>query len=336
MSYEHFNILVVDNGSSDSSVENIRKWALGDLRHDCIYPNHVTFRGLKNFEKGIDFVVLERKEVFIGKFKSENYYDEVFNQKFGTVDGIEGKLVIIENGDNLGYAGGNNVGIRYAINQLKSEYILVLNADTVVSTNLVEKLLNVFEVENDVGICGPIEFSYDEPDYLQAAGGKFGLYTGRHELFYTILDTVRVVDWVMGSCMLIEKGVFHSCGFFDERFFLYFEEVEFAYRAKKKGYKTYVTSETCIWHKGGRKGGRTWDAVYDFYVMRNRLLFGLKHLNFFQLLIFLPIHFKKLVTFSGRDLLVYKQWTFMKRVKAIKDGFVAYNQRIKKYISNSR
>jgi GT2 family glycosyltransferase len=331
MSYKDFSIVIVDNGSSDSSVEHIKDWASGRSKHDSIYPDHPTFQNFAAVEIPIEFLIIEQKEFLAKEFDSESVYKEKFELKLGNIDIKKARLILIDTKKNLGYAGGNNVGIRYAINHLESDYVLLLNPDTVVSPDLLEKLLEVFRVENNVGMCGPIEYSYELPHCIQGAGGRFGLYTGRHQLFKTASGTRKVVDWVMGSCMFIEKSVFFTTGFFDERFFLYIEEIDFAYRVKKNGYKTYVTPDTFIWHKGGTKGGRTHDALYDFYIMRNRLLFSLKHLNFFQLFIFIPIHFKKLITFSLRDLIMRKESNFLKRVKAIKEGFLAYNERIKNY-----
>jgi GT2 family glycosyltransferase len=333
MSYKDFSIVVVDNGSSDSSVEHIKDWASGRSEHDCIYPDHPTFQNLAAVEGPIEFLIIERKEFLTKECESEKVYKEKFELKLGNIDNKKARLILIETKENLGFAGGNNVGIRYAINHLESDYVLLLNPDTVVSPDLLEKLLKVFMVENNVGMCGPIEYSYELPYRIQGAGGRFGLYTGRHRLFKTTSGTRKAVDWVIGSCMLIEKSVFFTTGFFDERFFLYIEEIDFAYRVKKNGYKTYVAPDTSIWHKGGTKGGRTHDALYDFYIMRNRLLFALKHLNFFQLLIFMPVHFKKLITFSLRDLVIRKESNFLNRVKAIKEGFLAYNERMKNYMN---
>jgi GT2 family glycosyltransferase len=334
MSYKDFSIVVVDNGSNDSSIEHIKDWASGRAIHNSIYPDHPNFKDIAAIERPIDFVIIERKEFLVKEVNSESVYNEKFDVKFGDDDKKEAKLILIDCNKNLGYAGGNNVGIRYAINHLGSDYILIMNPDTVASPDLLEQLLNVFSVENNVGICGPIEYSYELPHCIQGAGGRFGLYTGRHRLFKTTSATRKAVDWVIGSCMLIEKSVFFSTGFFDERFFLYIEEIDFAYRVRKNGYKTYITPDAFIWHKGGTKGGGTHDALYDFYIMRNRLLFALKHLNFFQLLIFMPIHFKKLITFSLRDLILRKESNFLKRVKAIREGFLAYNERLKNYTSS--
>jgi GT2 family glycosyltransferase len=331
LNYREFFVIVVDNGSDDRSVEYIRKWTRGGLRYKHVYPDVQEFKSLREVKKPLEFVEYERRELRYEDAQFQDSYEEVFICKSTIAKASDPKMYIIETKENLGYAGGNNVGVRFSLKCLDVDYIMILNNDTAVPPNLTSELINVFSIHENAGLCGPLEYSYEEPSRIQSAGGTFGIYTGRHELQKNPVNKTKTVDWVMGSCMLIKKNLFYKLGFFDERFFLYVEEVDFAYRVKKSGYKTFVCSETRIWHKGGRKGGKSFDELYDFYVMRNRLLFALKHLKFYQLIIFLPNHIKKVFTFSLRDLVVMRKSYFLKRLTAIKEGFMAYNKSIKNY-----
>jgi GT2 family glycosyltransferase len=331
LDYSNFQVVVVDNGSKDNSIEYLRKWTKGKLKSILSFPDHQHFNSLNEIEKPLNFLEYGREESFINHVQYYSNYKETFICKSSTRESEQKALIIIDTKKNLGYAGGNNVGIRFSLNYLNADYIMILNNDTVVNSNLIEKLIEVFSFHEEAGIAGPLEYSYNEPYSIQSAGGRFRLYTGRHELLKNSLQRVKSVDWLIGCCMLIKKDLFYNLGYFDERYFLYVEEVDFAYRVKKGGYKTYITPETCIWHKGGKKGGKTFDELYDFYVLRNRLLFALKHLKYNQLLIFIPNHLKKVFTFSLRDLITQRQANFLKKTNAIKEAFLAYNKKIKNY-----
>jgi GT2 family glycosyltransferase len=331
LDHREVSIVLVDNGSDDGSLEHIRKWIKGGLQYKYVYPDVYEFKSFQEVEKPLEFLEYERRELSYEDAQLGDFYEEVFIDKSTHEKQTDPKMYIVDTKENLGYAGGNNVGVRFSLKFLDVEYIMILNNDTAVPPNLARELIKVFSEHENAGLCGPLEYSYEEPVRIQSAGGTFGIYTGRHELQKDPVDKTKIVDWVMGSCMLVKKDLFYKIGFFDERFFLYVEEVDFAYRVKKSGYKTFVCPETCIWHKGGRKGGKSFDALYDFYVMRNRLLFALKHLRFYQLIIFIPNHIKKVFTFSLRDLFAMRKSYFLKRLIAVKEGFMAYKNNIKSY-----
>lgn len=331
MDYQNLCVIVIDNGSKDNSVGQIRKWASGELKCDKLFPNHPYFEKLDEVKKPLELYEYVRKENFKERYQAYDLYNEIFIPKSNEFQPKQAKLIIIETKQNLGYAGGNNVGIRFALNYLDVDYIMILNNDTVVASDLVKNLLAVFTLEEKAGICGPIEYSYQEPYNIKSTGGQFGLYTGKHKLLKKSVQGIKAVDWLIGSCMLIKRELFHKIGYFDERYFLYVDEVDYAYRARAGGYKVLMTSGSCFWHRGGTIGGKTFDELHDFYIMRNRLLFSLKHLNNYQLLIFIPIHMKKLLTFSLRDLILKKQSNFIKRFNAIKEAFAVHSEKIKKY-----
>ena len=284
--YSNFHVIVVDNGSKDNSIEYLKKWAEGELKPIQSFPDHQYFNSLTEIEKPINLLKYEREEAFISHDKYYSNYKETFICKSSIRKSEKKPLIILDTKKNLGYAGGNNAGIRFSLNYFDVDYVMILNNDTVVAPNLIRRLIEVFSIHKDTGLCGPLEYSYQEPYNIQSAGGKFGLYTGIYNLIKNAPQRLAAVDWICGSCMLIKKETLLKAGLLDERYFLYYEEIDYAFRVKKSGYKTFITSETCIWHKGGTKGSKTWDEFYSFYEIRNRLLFALKHLRFYQLLIF--------------------------------------------------
>lgn len=329
--HQDFHVILVDNGSTDNSLAYLKKWATGEVKYNNDFPDHPYFKELHTVKKPLVFTEYERREFLKKSSRVENLYEEKFIVKTTMLETEVTQLVIIDTKENLGFAGGNNVGIRFALHYFYQDYIMILNNDTVVQANLVSKLVDVFTLQKGAGICGPVEYSYQEPYSIQSAGGRFNVYTGRNKIFKNSLQQIQAVDWIVGSCMLIRKDLFYEVGYFDERFFLYVEEADYAFRVNKRGYRIFVTPETCIWHKGGTKGGRTFDEVYYFYAMRNRVLFALKHLKFYQVAIFIVNHFKKLISFSLRDFFVNRRFNFLKRLRLIKEGFALYKQKEKEY-----
>lgn len=326
--YENYFVVVLDNGSNDDSVEYIRKWAAGVLEYNMEFPDHSYFKTQNEIGKPIDFCEYERKEFSYDEKKTDLCCEEIFILKSTISKSKESKLILIDNKNNLGYAGGNNVGIRYSLRYLNVDYVMILNNDTVVAPNILKKLVEVFSIKENVGLCGPLEYPYVKPFDVQSAGGEFGLYTGYHKKIKNASNRIETVDWVCGSCILIRREAIFEVGYFDERFFAYVEEVDYAYRMKKSGYKVCLTPKTSIWHKGGIGTSE----LYYFYAVRNRLLFALKHLNIYQLTIFLPIHLVKWFFFPFvKDFKKNRRINFSKKIYAIKDAFAAHNKEPRTY-----
>ncbi|MFC1821535.1 glycosyltransferase family 2 protein [Thermodesulfobacteriota bacterium] len=330
INYKNYYVVIVDNGSSDNSILFFKKWAENKLDSVEHFPVHPYFHSMKKAKKPVQYIEKKHEEYFLGQEKNYIKYQERFIINSGRIDSGNNKLVIIRTNKNLGYAGGNNLGLRYSLKYLNTEYFLILNNDTVVNANIVSKLLEIFHKDEKVGMCGPVEYSYKDPNKIQSAGGRFGLYTGIHDMIKKRPEKRVSVDWICGSCMLLKRDIILNIGYFDERFFLYAEEVDYAYRVKKNRYKTVISPETCIWHKGGKNNG----YLYLFFTSRNRLLFSLKHLNGLQLLIFIPIHITKWIILRPLlDLLLKKgKNNFFNYIRALKQGYLAKNRKIRVYM----
>lgn len=206
---------------------------------------------------------------------------------------------VIANTSNLGFAGGNNVGIKYAIDN-SADYILLLNNDTIIEPNLVEVLLEKIVNQKKIGIVAPQINYFDEPNKIWTEGGKISKLRGagcadsrRIEDGKSKVD--REVSFVSGCCMLINKEVFQKVGLFDESFFLYVEDTDFCYRTFSSGYKIVVTNDTKIYHKVSSSTKKEYTALPLYYTTRNRLFFAKKNFPYFYFITFTYIFFVMLL-----------------------------------------
>lgn len=213
----------------------------------------------------------------------------------GSLEKIEknfSKIKIIKEKENLGFAEGNNVGIRYALAN-GADYICLLNNDTRVSPDFLIELVKAAESQTEIGIVGgkiyfEKGYEFHQEEYKKAdlgkvlwyAGGKidwdnvYASHLGMNEIDKGQYDQTIETEYVNGCLMLIKKKVFASIGLLDPRYFLYFEENDFCQRAKKAGYKLYYAPRAVIWHLNAGSSGPGSD-LHDYFLTRNRLLFGM-------------------------------------------------------------
>lgn len=187
-------------------------------------------------------------------------------------------VILIENGRNLGFAEGNNVGIRYAL-QSGSDYVLLLNDDTEVDPHFLRSLIEVAESDDAIGVVGPKICYYDEPQKIWSGGAIIDELGRSHELRHNENemddgrhDVVEEVDLVSGCAILVKASVIEEIGLLDPRFFAYFEETDWCARARKAGFKIVYVPQARIWHKI-RPEVRGQSPQYVYLMTRNRLLF---------------------------------------------------------------
>lgn len=203
---------------------------------------------------------------------------------------------LIENGENLGFAGGNNSGIEYAINE-GADYILLLNNDTVVDKDLITELVSVAVSDNKIGIVGPKIYYFDEPERLWFAGNKTSYFYGRpikigHRGYGQIdrgqYDAIEKIGFASGCAMFVRQEVFEKIGFLDEDYFCSAEDADFCIRAAKAGFDIFYAPKAKLWHKEASTFGGLDSPEYVYYQIRNRLLFMKKNFPLWGWLIFIP------------------------------------------------
>ena len=228
-------------------------------------------------------------EIWIVDNDSSDGSVELFRQRYPGVG-------LIVNDKNLGFAGGNNVGIRRAMED-GAEMLLLLNNDTVVYPDFLDRMVQVAEGDEHVGIVGPKICFYSAPDKIWSAGGTINMFTGAIGNFGEGLPQdrfsgVKRVDYVSGCALLIKSSVIRQIGLMDEDYFLYFEETDWNVRAHEKGYISVVNYDACILHKSGMAVNKIKGSDY-YYVPRNLPLFIRKNGRWYHKLTFFPIFFTR-------------------------------------------
>ncbi|HLR24626.1 MAG TPA: glycosyltransferase family 2 protein [Fodinibius sp.] len=222
LDYPNYSIVVVDNGSTDQSVQQIR-------------------------------------------------------QRFPDIH-------LIENEENLGFAGGNNVGIRNALER-EADYIWLLNNDTVVEKQALTHLVERMEKEPDLGICGSRLIYYHRRDTIQVlGGGRYNKWLATTENFgehqpvkepFDRLEIEKELDFIIGASMLVSPKFIDEIGLLSEDYFLYYEEIDWGIRAGS-AFKLGFAPESIVYHKEGastgasnrRKGQKS--RLSDYYLVKNR------------------------------------------------------------------
>lgn len=253
----NYRIVVVDNNSPNNALEYIKKWAEGKILLD---------------NKKIKFKQL----VFPVEIKPIKYefftHNDIKDNKLINVQ--KEKLVLIQTGENKGYSAGNNIGIKYALQDNDCKYVWILNNDVIVEPFALKNMVKMMEENFQIGICGSRTYSYYLPNILQCKGGfNYNKWLGCQ---YKIREpfNIKHLKYVNGSSMLVRKEFIEKIGFLNESYFLYYEEIDWAVRGKKY-YKLGYCEDSIIYHKEGasiNKGNQKRSLLSDFYSIRNRIL----------------------------------------------------------------
>jgi GT2 family glycosyltransferase len=258
-SYPNYQVVLMDNGSTDGSIEKIKEWAEGRLK---VNESLVSYTASN---KPIPYIV----------------YDKEAAEEGGAPGERPGCLVIIQNGMDLGVP-GNNSGLKYAISKGDGDFLWLLNNDTVIHIDALTKLVGAAETDEASGIVGSKLLYYDRPGVIQAAGGGQltpcignAFHLGTNEEDKGQWDEPFSPDYITGASLLVKKKVIEDIGFFDEKYFLCWEDVDLNVRAKLKGYRISYCPGSLVWHKEGGTVGNA-SPLMDYYWTRNGLFFTRK------------------------------------------------------------
>jgi GT2 family glycosyltransferase len=211
--------------------------------------------------------------------------ESVFQLKNFCSEDNEG-LIFLENQNNLGFAGGNNVGIKRALEN-QADYVLLLNNDTTVEPDFLTQLVKAAESDKKIGILGPKINFYDHKDRIWFLGGKINrlLNKGTH-LYYDQIDSAEnlpnksfEVDYFTGCALLIKKEVIKKIGLMWDGYFLYYEDTDWNLKAKKNGWKIIIAPKAKIYHKVSRST-KPGSSSYVYYHTRNGLYLAKRNGSF--------------------------------------------------------
>jgi len=195
---------------------------------------------------------------------------------------------LIASDTNLGFTGGNNLGMREA----QGDFVFIVNNDTEVTENLLEELLAPFSTDDSVGVVSPKIKFYSHPDIIQYAGFKpINPFTGRTgavgngEEDKGQHDELAETYGAHGAAMMVKRKVIEEVGKFADNFFIYYEEWDWSTRIRKAGYKIYYQPKAEIYHKESITMGKE-SAIKAYYHTRNRILYMRRNSKRFQFLVF--------------------------------------------------
>lgn len=271
-----------------------------EVTHDCL----ATLAKLRHSDVTFEVVVI----------------DNASKEPFVLSDTEKSSLTVsvIRSEENRGFSGGHNLGIAYA-KEKKATHILVLNNDTLVEPMLLSELMNVSRDHPNAGAVVPkIYFQkghefhqdrYEKKDLgkvIWYAGGKMdwdniiGKHRGVDEVDHGQFASTEQTDLLTGCCVLLPLPVVEKIGGFDERYFLYYEDADLNERIKRKGYEIWYAPRAVLAHVNAGSTGGSGSTLQDYFISRNRMLFGLR---------FAPIRSRlALMKESVRLLGVGRQW----------------------------
>jgi GT2 family glycosyltransferase len=234
-------------------------------------------------------------EIIIVDNESENDFEKLENI-------YSNEIILIRSDVNLGFAGGNNLGIKYALKN-DADFVLLLNNDTTVEPDFLDGLIKS-GIEKEFGIVAPKILNYYFPNIIWSAGGKIswlgasGYSFGEGKTTEKFIEN-RYVTFVSGCCMLINKEIFNNIGFFEEDYFLYCEDTDFCKRVIDAGFKILFVADSIVYHKINTSTKRDISYLPIYYQTRNRLYFArkfyIKYLSIIMLYIYISMFLKSII-----------------------------------------
>ena len=249
----------------------IINWKKYDFTLKCI--DSVLKSSYKNF-----------KIILIDNESQNNFPDEINKSE---------KIQIIKNKNNEGFSKANNQGIKYSIKN-GFDYVLLLNNDTLIKNDLIDSLIQQSSNLNQK-IIQPLILNYDGTK-IWNAGGKINNFFGtfkslkKGKSFKNFKSNRNLTEWFTGCCVLIKSDIFMDIGYFDERFFAYYEDVDYSIRLKKMGYSIALMTNSYLQHyesassKSDNQSEGNLSPYVHYLNIRNHILLLKKHSKSFNLI----------------------------------------------------
>ncbi len=261
--YLNYNVILVDNGSDDESIRRIKEYCEGKTKVESKFFKY------DSTNKPIEIIELRRRDIETDNLITDKDFLNNVNSK---------TLTLILNEENLGFAKGNNVGIKYAL-KYNFDYIMLLNNDTVVSQkSFLNEMISFMEENKNIGVSVPCICYYDQPNNIWNCGGKL-LPFGWRRYFTSqnLLNSERKyidVSFITGCALLIRKSVLERFGLLTEDFFFGEEDYELSIRMKKNKVNMACVLDAKIYHKVSSSVKKLGDEKLNFTFIHhlNRLV----------------------------------------------------------------
>jgi len=265
MDYKNFHIILLDNGSSDNSLDLI----------------------LDNFNGYVFELDIANREInnLILSLNNSEYFNVILNNlKRDDVSIVRGLITIIKLNKNVGYAKANNIAIKICLNIMNPDYLWLLNNDTVVDKKSLTNLVSEAENDKSALLLGSKILNYYKKNIIDSAGGRINTLIGRvRHIGFNEPDDGRYnvskyVDYVTGCSVLVRKLAIGKIGYIPEDYFLYFEDTEWCIKARKLGYRVKYIPSSIVYHKISKSTNR---MTRNYYFALNNLKFEKKNYPYF-------------------------------------------------------
>lgn len=198
----------------------------------------------------------------------------------------------IQSQENLGFTGGNNLGLKYALDS-GCDYFLLLNNDTIIDAQAISEFVSFFQANSEIGAAQGKIYLYDLPDKFWNLGahirfnGAWMWPIARSVEDVGQYDSEQQIDCASGCMLFIARPVLEKIGLLDDQFFFQAEDVDFCLRTAYAGFKVFYISSAKVWHKVGSSGS---NLIHGYFTARNRTLLIRKHSRGFRWPLYLAIH----------------------------------------------
>jgi len=268
--FADFQVVVVDNASTDDSITRLKAWANGELSLFVPPGNPLRHLSQPPIPKPVPFSFLSQDELD------------------STLPGCEpdptrGKLVFITANQNRGYAAGNNLGLKWAQANGPFTHFWILNNDTVIPSESLARLME-FARRKKTDLTGAKLLNYTSPHSIQSLGGRINRFFGTSLPILSENELPEKLDYIEGAALLLSRKCLEQNGLLPEEYFLFFEEVDYCFTARRKQLTLGVANSVEVFHKGENKTHsskqyRQKDEARDLTALKSRVIFSRKHLK---------------------------------------------------------
>ncbi|WP_457753368.1 glycosyltransferase family 2 protein [Thermococcus sp.] len=309
--FDNYDIIVVDNASTDESIKKIREYSHGKVKIESRYIS------LNRTNKPLHLFEVSEDDAKRGHFNKKLY------EKYDP----DRRLILIKNKKNYGFGGGNNIGIKFALSVLGAEYILLLNNDALVTPETLKNLVKTAEDKKVGGVAPKILWAKD-PRFIDSAGGEYSKngYSFDRGKFQPkeLFGKREEVSTLCAACVLYSSRALFEAGLFNDKlFFIYYEDTDLASRIRWAGFKLVYEPSARAYHYGGKStGGLKASDLAISHSLKGQLTCAILNLP----KRYTPIYF------AGNLIYAFYNAIVRRRIKAVAEGYAMILQTFPKAI----